>query len=62
MLVASTALEADMVLARDLVSTTGVLMLTAGHVLTPLLIRRLCEFEAREGGKLQIYIKPRGGV
>ncbi|HSI60926.1 MAG TPA: HD domain-containing phosphohydrolase [Ideonella sp.] len=60
-LVASMALEAGMVLARDLISTTGVLMLTAGHVLTPSLIRRICEFEAREGGKLQIYIKPRGG-
>lgn len=59
-LVPSAVLEAEMVLARDLVSTKGILMLTAGHVLTPALIRRVRDFELREGGKLQIYIKPRG--
>lgn len=53
-------LEPEMVLARDLVSTTGVLMLTAGHVLNPLVIRRVREFELREGGKLVLYIRPRG--
>jgi len=56
----SDQLETDMVLARDLVSTTGVLMLTAGHVLNPSLIRRIREFELREGGKLVVHIKPRG--
>ncbi len=56
LLVPSAALEADMVLARDLVSTRGVLMLTAGHRLTPSLIRRIREFEQREGGQLQIHI------
>ncbi|HLL12058.1 MAG TPA: HD domain-containing phosphohydrolase [Rubrivivax sp.] len=53
------ALEPDMVLATDLVSTRGVLMLTAGHRLTPSLIKRVREFEMREGGQLQIHIKPR---
>jgi len=57
--VGSADIEPDMVLARDLVSTTGVLMLTAGHVLTAALIRRIREFEAREGGKLQLHIRPR---
>lgn len=57
--VPSAALESDMVLATDLVSTRGVLMLTAGHRLTPSLIRRVREFEIREGGQLQINIKPR---
>jgi response regulator RpfG family c-di-GMP phosphodiesterase len=52
-------LEPDMVLASDLVSGRGVLMLTAGHRLTPALIRRIREFEAREGGKLELHIKPR---
>jgi hypothetical protein len=50
-----------MVLARDLVSPTGVLMLTAGHVLTASLIQRICEFDQRTGGKLVIHVKPRGG-
>jgi response regulator RpfG family c-di-GMP phosphodiesterase len=57
--VPTAALEPDMVLAADLVSTRGVLMLTAGHRLTPSLIRRMREFEQREGGQLQIHIKPR---
>jgi response regulator RpfG family c-di-GMP phosphodiesterase len=57
--VPSAALEPDMVLATDLVSTRGVLMLTAGHRLTPSLIKRVREFELREGGQLQIHIKPR---
>ncbi len=58
--VPSSALEAQMVLAADLVSARGVLMLTAGHLLTPSLIQRVREFEQREGSQLQIFIKPRG--
>ncbi|MBI3368002.1 MAG: response regulator [Burkholderiales bacterium] len=54
------ALEPDMVLAGDLVSGRGVLMLTAGHRLTPTLIRRIREFEVREGSKLELPIRPRG--
>ena len=57
--VPSVALEPDMVLAADLVSTRGVLMLTAGHRFTPSLIRRVREFEQREGGQLLIQIQPR---
>lgn len=53
------SLEADMVLSRDLVSARGVLMLTAGHRLSASLITRIREFEHREGGKLQIHIRPR---
>ena len=56
----ASGLEPDMVLAQDLVSTRGILMLTAGHRLTPSLIRRIREFEAREGGKLEIHIRLRG--
>ena len=58
-IVVSEALEADMVLARDLVSARGISMLTIGHRLTPSLIRRVREFEAREGRKLEIHICPR---
>ena len=49
-----------MVLAKDLVSTTGVLMLTAGQTVNALLVRRIREFEQREGGKLVLHIKSRG--
>jgi len=58
--ITSAQLEPDMVLAKDLVSTTGVLMLTAGQPVNALLIRRIREFELREGGKLVLHIKPRG--
>lgn len=54
------ALETDMVLARDLVSARGVLMLTKGHRLTGSLIRKIREFELREGSKFEVHIKPRG--
>jgi response regulator RpfG family c-di-GMP phosphodiesterase len=56
------ALEPDMVLGSDLISGRGVLMLTAGHRLTPALIRRIREFELREGSKLELHIRPRGAA
>ena len=56
------ALLPDMVLAADLVSARGVLMLTAGHRLTPALIKRIREFELREGSKLELHIKSEGGA
>jgi len=60
MVLPSAALESDMVLARDLVSARGILMLTAGHRLTNSLIRKIREFELREGSKLEVHIKPKG--
>jgi response regulator RpfG family c-di-GMP phosphodiesterase len=56
--VPSAALEPGMVLAADLVSSRGVLMLTRGHRLTSSLIKRMREFEMREGGALQILVVP----
>ncbi len=53
-------LEPAMVLARDLVTPTGVLMLAAGHVLSASLIKRIQDFDQRLGGKLIIHVKPRG--
>lgn len=53
------ALEPDMVLSRDLVAPTGLLMLSAGHRLTPALIRRIREFELRTG-PLEIHVQPIG--
>ncbi len=52
------ALEGGMVLAADLYSGHGMLMLTAGHVLTPALVRRIREFEEREKSHLVIHIRP----
>jgi response regulator RpfG family c-di-GMP phosphodiesterase len=60
MVLTSAALESDMVLAKDLVSARGILMLTAGHRLTNSLIRKIREFELREGSKLEVHIKPKG--
>jgi response regulator RpfG family c-di-GMP phosphodiesterase len=54
----SRQLEPGMVLALDLVSPRGLLMLTAGHVLTTSLIARIREFELRDGGKLEVHVKP----
>jgi len=34
--------------------------LTAGQTMNALLIKRIREFELREGGKLLLHIKPRG--
>lgn len=56
----SAQLEPDMVLARDLISPTGALMLSAGHVLSAALIQRIRDFDAKLGGKLVIHVKPRG--
>jgi hypothetical protein len=45
-----------MVLSRDLVAPSGLLMLSAGHRLTPSLIQRIREFEVRVG-VLEIHIQ-----
>lgn len=57
----TTALEPGMVLSQDLVSGHGLLMLTAGHRLTASLIARIREFEAREGGQLEVHVQPLHG-
>jgi response regulator RpfG family c-di-GMP phosphodiesterase len=53
----SSALEEDMVLAEDLVSAHGVMMLSAGHKLSAALIARLREFEQRQGSPLEVCIQ-----
>lgn len=62
LILGSQLLEPTMVLARDLVSPTGVLMLAVGQVLTAPLIQRIREFDQRTGGKLIVHVKPRGGL
>jgi response regulator RpfG family c-di-GMP phosphodiesterase len=61
LLLPTEVLEAGMVLAKDLISARGVLMLTAGHKLTGSLIARIREFETREGSKLEVHIRPQVG-
>lgn len=50
-------LKVGMVLARDLVSKEGVLMLSADHVLDVVLIRKIQEFARRTNSALTIYIR-----
>lgn len=52
------AIAPGMVLAADLVSGRGILMLTAGQRLTAALVARIREFEAREGGALTLHVRP----
>lgn len=47
-----------MVLATDLISARGILMLTAGQQLTASLIQSIRSFEQREGSHLQLNIRP----
>jgi response regulator RpfG family c-di-GMP phosphodiesterase len=50
-------LKPGMVLAADLLSTQGMLMLTPGQRLSEPLIQRIREFEARDGGQLVLTIR-----
>jgi response regulator RpfG family c-di-GMP phosphodiesterase len=56
------ALELGMVLAKDLVSARGVLMLARGHRLTGSLIARVREFELREGSRFTVHVQPRSAT
>ena len=52
------SLKPGMVLARDLVTRDGVMLLAADFVLDESLIRQLRELEATEGHRLSIAIRP----
>ena len=56
--VTATSLRPGMVLARDLVTRDGVMLLAADFVLDENLIRQLRELEASEGVRLKIAIQP----
>jgi hypothetical protein len=51
-------LRPGMVLARDLLSSEGAVLLTADHVLTVELIKRLKLREGRDGIEMILPIKP----
>jgi response regulator RpfG family c-di-GMP phosphodiesterase len=57
LLLGSDALKPDMVLAADLISPQGVLLLAAGHRLTDSLIHRVRAFEQRAGQEFRLHIQ-----
>lgn len=54
--VGTAQLQAGMVLAADLVSPRGVLMLPMHHLLTPEMIERIRHFEQRDGGSITLQV------
>jgi response regulator RpfG family c-di-GMP phosphodiesterase len=46
-----------MILARDLVSRDGLMLLTTDHVLDARMIQQVQDFETKSGHRLQIYIR-----
>lgn len=52
-------LQSSMVLARDLISADGVVLLAAGHVFTPELLRRLHARQTRDGVTMLVPIRQR---
>lgn len=57
MSLASRELQAGMVLARDLISPSGVLMLSVEHVLDERLIQKLKDFERTAGLRLTVHVR-----
>lgn len=56
--VTTAELQPGMALARDLVSRSGALLLAADYLLDASLIRQIRDFEASEGVRLTVYIRP----
>ncbi len=50
-------IEPGMVLARDLLTPKGTLLLAAGHVFDARLVRQIREFAGREGVRMALYVK-----
>jgi response regulator RpfG family c-di-GMP phosphodiesterase len=51
-------LKSGMVLARDLIASNGLLLLSADHVLDDIVIAKLLNFEHREGRELLLWVRP----
>jgi response regulator RpfG family c-di-GMP phosphodiesterase len=51
-------LTPGMVLARDLVSRDGLMLLSTDHVLDARMIQQVQDFETKSGGRLQIWVRP----
>lgn len=50
-------LQPGMVLARDLLSARGAILLAKGYVFEPRVIRQVAEFAAREGVRMTLFIR-----
>ena len=57
MMVQASDLATGMVLSRDLMSPTGLMMLPAGHVIDTRLIDKMQQFEKTDNCELTIYVK-----
>ena len=55
--VLSNGLEPGMVLAYEVVTAEGMLLLSEGHVLTDAIIKKLVDYEARLGTEFEFHIK-----
>lgn len=58
----SEALQEGMVLARDLVTRDGILLLSGGYILETKLIEKIQQFERAVGYELTIFVSPRRPV
>ena len=47
-----------MVLARDLISRDGLMLLSGEHVLDARMIQQVQDFETKSGNRLGIWIRP----
>lgn len=56
------SLKPEMIIARDLMTSEGFLLLSAGHVLSERLIRQLVEFEESSKGSLSVYVHLEGST
>ncbi len=56
--IAPADLRPGMVLARDLISRDGVLLLATDYVLDESLVRQIQDYERSEGGRLTLHVRP----
>jgi response regulator RpfG family c-di-GMP phosphodiesterase len=56
------SLKPGMIIARDLMTSDGFLLLSAGHVLNERLIRQLLDFETSSAGSISVYVHLEGGT
>jgi response regulator RpfG family c-di-GMP phosphodiesterase len=59
--VLSGELQPGMVLARDLISRDGLMLLSAEHVLDARMIQQVLEFESKSGARLAIWVRTAKG-
>lgn len=53
-------LKAGMVIARDVLTSDGILLLSKGYVLTDAIIAQIYNYEKAEGRPITVYVQPKG--